>query len=162
MSHLPGRTIADRYRVLGVRGEGGMATVYRADDLVLGRRVALKIPREPFASDATFLARFRQEAGAAARLTHPNIVACYDFLEFSGVPVLVMEEIDGPNLAEALRAFGPPPLPLTLAIGQQIAQALSEAHRNGLVHRDVKPENVLFTVPPPAVGDRSPGTTFAL
>src|SRR5688572_12928415 len=109
VSAFVGETIAGRYRVLEVRGEGGMATVYRAEDLLLKRRVAIKRLREPYAHDAAFLGRFRQEAQAAARLRHPNIIAVHDFLESDESPLLVMEEAEGPNLAEALRSLGPPP-----------------------------------------------------
>ena len=147
MTNLLGQTIANRYRVIEVRGEGGMATVYQADDLLLGRRVALKVLREPYAHDAAFLARFRQEAQAAAGFSHPNIVGIHDVVETNEIPTLILEEVDGPNLAEALRAFGPPPLLLAVAIGRQLSDALAEAHRRGFIHRDVKPENILFTRP---------------
>jgi serine/threonine protein kinase len=147
-----GQTFAGRYRVQEVRGEGGMAVVYRAEDTLLGRSVALKLLREPYAHDAAFLARFRQEAQAAARLSHPNIVAVYDFIEAEGKLALVMELLEGPSLAEALRTFGPPPLAVVLAIGQQVCSALREAHRHGIVHRDVKPQNILLTRPLPPGG----------
>lgn len=149
---LIGQTFAGRYRVQEVRGEGGMAIVYRAEDTLLGRSVALKLLREPYAHDAAFIGRFRQEAQAAARLSHPNIVAVYDFVEAEGKLALVMELVEGPSLAEALRAFGPPPLSIVLAIGQQVCSALREAHRQGLVHRDVKPQNILLTRPLPPGG----------
>jgi serine/threonine-protein kinase len=152
MPAFVGETVGDRYRVLEVRGEGGMATVYRAEDLLLKRRVALKRLREPYAHDAAFLARFRQEAQSAARLRHPNIIAVHDFIESEGSPVLVMEEAEGPNLAEALRALGPASTLIAVAIGQQLSFALREAHRQGLIHRDVKPENVLFTRQLPSNG----------
>ena len=88
VQNLVGATVAGRYHVLEVRGEGGMATVYRAEDLLLKRRVALKRLREPYAHDAAFLARFRQEAQAAARLRHQNVIAVHDFIETDGPPPL--------------------------------------------------------------------------
>ena len=123
-----------------------MAAVWIADDPVLSRRVAVKILRDDLAADPNTRARFRHEAISAARLNHPNVVATYDTGDDDGTAYIVMELIDGPTVRQLLRERGPLPVREVLRIGVQVADALEAAHRAGLVHRDVKPPNVL--VPP--------------
>jgi serine/threonine-protein kinase len=125
-----------------------MASVWIADDPVLSRRVAVKILRDDLAADEATRARFRNEAIAAARLNHPNIVATYDTGDDHGTAYIVMELVDGPTVRALLREHGTLPVREVIRIGIQVAEALEAAHRAGLVHRDVKPPNVLV----PAAG----------
>jgi len=131
------------FRVDAVLGRGGMGTVYRATQLSLGRPVALKVLPEDLARDAQFLDRFHREAEALSRLSHPNVVTVYDRGAVEGRPYLVLEYVEGTNLREVLRQ-GPLPAVEALRIVSSILHALEHAHRNGVVHRDVKPENVLL------------------
>ena len=142
----PGRVLGGRYRLVSPIARGGMATVWVADDPVLSRRVAVKILREDLAADDGTRVRFRHEAIAAARLSHPNIVSTYDTGDDDGVAYIVMELIDGPTLRHLIDQQGGLPVADVIRIGKQVADALDAAHRAGLVHRDVKPANVL--VPP--------------
>jgi len=141
---LTGQTLANRYELIERVGEGGMAVVYRARDGLLGRIVAIKILREQFASDSEFLTRFRLEARAAASLSHPNVVNIYDVGEDHGVHYIVMEYVQGRNLKEIIRSRKPMPVAEACAIGLQIARALEAAHQRELVHRDIKPHNILI------------------
>lgn len=140
-----GRVFSNRYEILAHLARGGMAEVYLARDQLLDRRVALKVLFSEFARDPTFVARFRREAQAAANLNHPNIVAVYDSGEEDGVYFIVMEHVDGRSLREALVAEGSLYPNLAADIGADISAALAFAHRQGVVHRDVKPGNVLLT-----------------
>ena len=142
----PGTILGGRYRLVEPLARGGMATVWIADDPVLSRRVAVKILRSDLAIDEGTRARFRHEAIAAARLSHPNIVSTYDTGDDDGVAYIVMELIDGPTLRHLIDQRGGLPVAEVIRIGKQVADALDAAHRAGLVHRDVKPANVL--VPP--------------
>jgi serine/threonine-protein kinase len=142
----PGTVLGGRYRLVSPIARGGMATVWVADDPVLSRRVAVKILRSDLAADDGTRVRFRHEAIAAARLSHPNIVATYDTGDDEGVAYIVMELIDGPTLRHLIDEQGGLPVADVIRIGKQVADALDAAHRAGLVHRDVKPANVL--VPP--------------
>ncbi len=142
-----------RYRLLKLIGAGGMAQVYQAQDTLLERPVAVKVlrPQVERTADEPFLARFRQEARAAANLSHPNIVAIYDVgegqfpNEAAARPYIVMEFVAGRDLKTVIEAEAPLSVQRALDIAAQIAQALDHAHRAGLVHRDVKPQNVLLT-----------------
>ena len=141
---LLGQTIDARYVIEKRIARGGMATVYRARDTRLDRPVALKIMYPHLAESADFVARFRREARAAAKLTHPGVVAVYDQGSAQGSSYLVMELIKGPNLRTYLRSQGCLTVSEALKITKEILQALAAAHRSGLIHRDVKPENVLL------------------
>jgi eukaryotic-like serine/threonine-protein kinase len=136
--------LGGRYR-LGERiAAGGMGAVYRAVDETLGRQVAVKALRRELAADPTFLERFRREARAAAGLSHPGVAGVYDYGELGGQPFIVMELVEGETLAERLAARGRLPWREAFAIGEQVAAALAAAHAHGLVHRDVKPANILL------------------
>jgi serine/threonine-protein kinase len=135
-----------RYRLLNPLGAGGMAVVYKAQDLSLGRLVAIKILREPHTHDPEFLARFQQEARAAANLTHPNIVTVHDFGRDAGRSYIVMEYIEGKDLKTLIKdAEGPLKLDKALDISIQVCAGIGYAHRAGLVHCDLKPQNILVT-----------------
>ncbi len=138
-----GSVLGGRYRLVELLGQGGMATIYRARDAQLDRDVAVKLLRPEFGQDPDFLARFRDEARAAASLSHPNIVAVFDFGEQDAVPYIVMELIDGQDLAAIIRENGPLPPRQAARVSAEVAKALHAAHVRGIVHRDVKPSNIL-------------------
>jgi len=142
-----GRVIGGRYRLMSPIGEGGMATLWRAMDEQLEREVAVKILRPQFGADPGFAARFRNEARTAGSLSHPNIVQIYDFGTDAeaGEQYIVMQLVDGQDLASLLRERGALPVDEAVAIGAATADALDAAHRHGLIHRDVKPANILIT-----------------
>jgi eukaryotic-like serine/threonine-protein kinase len=133
-----------RYRILRKLGSGGMANVYLAEDEELGRRVAIKILNDRHASDDQFVERFRREAKNAAGLSHPNIVSVYDRGEAEGTYYIAMEYLEGRSLKEQIVADGPLPTAAAIEITRQILRALGFAHRRGIVHRDIKPHNVLL------------------
>src|ERR671939_671999 len=133
-----------RYRVLRRLGRGGMADVYLAEDEELGRRVAIKILNDRHAADEQFVERFRREAKNAAGLSHPNIVAIYDRGEAEGTYYIAMEYLDGRSVKELIVRDGPLPISLAIDYARQILAAVGFAHRHGLVHRDIKPHNVLL------------------
>ena len=132
-----------RYRIVRKLGSGGMANVYLAHDEELGRRVAIKILDDRHARDDQFVERFRREAQHAAGLSHPNIVSIYDRGEAEGTYYIAMEHVEGRTLKELLVARGPSPLGIAIDYTRQILSALRFAHRNGIVHRDIKPHNVI-------------------
>ncbi len=142
---MDARILNDRYRIESRLGDGGMAIVYCGTDVVLRRRVAIKILREQYASDEDFVKRFYYEAEAAAKLSHPNIVTTFDMGRDGDEYFIVMELVDGATLAEMIRADGRLPEPVAIDYGIQIASGLAYAHRQGLLHRDVKPANILVT-----------------
>jgi eukaryotic-like serine/threonine-protein kinase len=132
-----------RYLIIRKLGSGGMANVYLASDQELGRRVAIKILDERHARDAQFIERFRREAQHAAGLSHPNIVSVYDRGEAEGTYYIAMEYVEGRTLKELLVARGPSPLGIAIDYTRQILSALRFAHRHGIVHRDIKPHNII-------------------
>src|SRR5437868_6381524 len=141
---LSGRTLGDT-QVLRKLGQGGMGQVYLARQLSLKRDVALKLLRKDLAADPTALKRFQAEAEAVARISHPNIVQVYAVGEHEGVRFMALEYVEGRNLSDFLAKKGPPDLPVALAVIRQVAAALQRASEAGIVHRDVKPENILVT-----------------
>ena len=141
---LVGRVIDGRYRILTHLADGGMASVYVAMDARLERRVAVKIMRPGLATDSLFVDRFRREARSAARLSHPNVVAVFDQGEDSGEVFLVMELVTGKTLREVIHEEAPLTARESLAILEPILEALRAAHEADIIHRDVKPENVLI------------------
>jgi len=134
-----------RYKLLGPLGAGGMAVVYRAQDLSLGRLVAIKVLRDNLTSDPDFLTRFQQEARAAANLAHPNIVTVHDFGRDGDRYYIVMEYIEGKDLKTLIKEGTPFPIEHALDIAIQTCAGIGYAHRAGLVHCDVKPQNILVT-----------------
>lgn len=142
-SVISGTVVGGRYRLVRELARGGMAAVWEADDRVLSRRVAVKILDPSFSVDDAVRARFRHEAVAAAGLSHPGIVATYDTGDDHGMAYIVMELVEGRTLRQILDQDGPLPVASAVDIATQIADALTRAHDQGLVHRDVKPGNVL-------------------
>lgn len=137
------RTLNGRYRLDDMIGEGGMAVVYRGYDLLLGRVVAVKVLREQFGADENFLLRFTREAQSAAKLSHPHIANVYDVGHDGDMHYIVMEYVNGPNLKDLIRRQGPFTVDGAAFVLRQVAEALDAAHRHGLVHRDIKPQNIL-------------------
>lgn len=143
--NLEGKIIGNRYEVITKIGCGGMATVYKARDNILNRNVAIKVLREEFTTDEEFIKRFNIEAQAAASLTHPNIVSIYDVGNEGDLHYIVMELIQGKTLKEIINENGVLPWKWSINISIQIASALEIAHRNNIVHRDIKPHNIIIT-----------------
>ena len=139
-----GQLIAERYELKNVVGTGGMSSVYCARDTLLERDVALKILHEHFSEDDDYVERFRREARAAAQLSHPGIVTVIDRGEEDGRQFIVFEFVDGETLKDLIERGGPMPVRRALELGLEIGRALAFAHQQGLVHRDVKPQNVLL------------------
>lgn len=137
--------LGNRYEILRKIGDGGMAFVYQARDKLLNRIVAVKVLRPEFVDDQEFLVKFKREAEAVASLSHPNIVNVYDVGEDGKVHYIVMEYVDGQNLKEIIQDEGSLEEYTALDIAKQIARALSVAHRNGIIHRDIKPHNILIS-----------------
>ncbi len=146
MSNLLGTLFQERYQVLDVLGSGGTSVVYKAKDILLDRLVTIKILRDQFARDEKFVSRFRNEAQAVARLSHPNIVSIYDVAFAGGVHYLIMEYVEGGSLKEYLDQQGPLPVEESLDIFHQLLNALQHAHENNVIHRDIKPHNILLDV----------------
>ncbi|HCC33362.1 MAG TPA: Stk1 family PASTA domain-containing Ser/Thr kinase [Clostridiales bacterium] len=137
------RVLGDRYRLLERIGGGGMATVYRGEDVLLGRKVAVKLLKPQLVVDEDFASRFRHEARAAASLSHSNIVSVYDVGQEDGTPYIVMEYVEGMTLKDLIRQKGRLSPGEAAHISIRIARALEHAHAAGLVHRDIKPQNIL-------------------
>ncbi|HHX14383.1 MAG TPA: Stk1 family PASTA domain-containing Ser/Thr kinase [Clostridiales bacterium] len=142
---MSSRILAGRYELVEKIGDGGMAVVYKARCRLLNRHVAVKILKPEFTRDAKFIENFRKESQAAASLTHPNIVNVYDVGREGGINYIVMELIEGQPLSEIIRERAPLSVDETVTITKQIASALSFAHKNHIIHRDVKPHNIMIT-----------------
>jgi predicted Ser/Thr protein kinase len=140
----PGTRLGTRYRVVGLLGRGGMGEVYRADDLELSQSVALKFLPEKVARNAGDLARLRQEVRVARQIAHPNVCRTYDIAEADGQVFVVMEYVDGEDLASVLRRLGRPTPDKALEIARQLCLGLGAAHENGVLHRDLKPANIMI------------------
>ncbi|MBS3680098.1 Stk1 family PASTA domain-containing Ser/Thr kinase [Ornithinibacillus massiliensis] len=141
---LNGRLLSERYQIKEKIGGGGMADVYLAEDIILDRKVAIKVLRLEYANDEEFIARFDREAQSATSLSHPNVVTIYDVGEEDQILYMVMEYVDGMTLKEFIQRYGPIDVPEAIEIMKQITAAISHAHENGIVHRDIKPQNILI------------------
>src|SRR5215210_1766092 len=141
-----GTLIAERFRLDEKVGAGGMSTVYRAYDPTLERWVAIKLMHRDISEDPAQLERFRREARAVARLSHPHVVTVIDFGEDAGTPYIVLERVEGETLKDRIRRMGRLPAAEAVAYAIEVGRALSAAHAERLVHRDVKPQNVLLDV----------------
>ena len=143
--NLEGKLLGNRYEIIEKIGSGGMATVYKARCLVLKRYVAVKVLREEYTTDNEFIKRFNTEAESAASLTHPNIVSVYDVGKEGNLYYIVMELIKGKTLKEIILEDGKMGWKWSVKIARQIASALETAHRNNIIHRDIKPHNIIIT-----------------
>lgn len=144
--NLEGKILGNRYEIIEKVGNGGMATVYKATDLLLKRYVAVKVLRDEFTTDEEFIKRFETEAQSAARLVHPNIVSIFDVGIDNGIYYIVMELIQGKTLKEIIiEERGPLPWKWSVNVAIQIASALEMAHKNNIIHRDIKPHNIIIT-----------------
>src|SRR3954468_20023059 len=141
---MVGQVLADRYELEELVGTGGLSSVFRAHDRLLDRKVARKVMHQQYSGDGEYVERFRREARSVAALSHPNIVTVIDRGEQDGRQFIVFEYVDGENLKRLIERRGPAPVATTLELAMQIARGLSFAHQQGLIHRDVKPQNVLM------------------
>ncbi len=140
-----GKVLGNRYEIKELIGTGGMATVYKAFDKLLNRNIAVKILKDEFANDAEFLKRFQVEAQAAASLTHTNIVSIYDVGDENNLHYIVMELVNGKTLKELIKERGRLEWKDAVKIASQIASGLEQAHKNHIIHRDIKPHNIILT-----------------
>lgn len=140
-----GKILGNRYQIVEKIGDGGTAFVYKGMDNLLNRHVTVKVLRPEYVSDQDFVRRFRREAQAAASLSHPNIVSIYDVGYEDGIHYIVMEYIQGRSLKEMITAEERLPVRLAVEYALHIAQALEHAHKHGIIHRDVKPHNILIS-----------------
>jgi serine/threonine protein kinase len=141
---IEGKKLGGRYEIIHRIGGGGMAVVYKAKDLLLNRFVAIKILSESLSNDMEFVRRFSREAQAAASLSHPNIVNVYDVGKDGYTHYIVMELVEGPTLKQYIQERGPLPVEEAVHIAIQICDGLAHAHDNQIVHRDIKPHNILL------------------
>src|SRR3954451_14635029 len=142
---LVGLVLSDRYRIVRKLGEGGMGAVYQAEHALIEKRIALKVLFPELTRRTDLVARFLQEAKAASRIGHENVIDISDFGQSpEGLVYIAMEYLDGQDLGQLLRESGPQPWPRARAILMQIAKALRAAHEHGIIHRDMKPENVFL------------------
>ena len=142
---MSSKVLAGRYELFEKIGEGGMSVVYKAKDKLLNRYIAIKVLKPEFIRDHKFIESFRRESQAAASLSHPNIVNIFDVGQEGNIHYIVMELVEGRTLSDLIREEGPLPYPRVIELTKQIAAALSVAHKNQIIHRDVKPHNVLIT-----------------
>ena len=140
---MPIEVLGERYQLGESIGRGGMATIYRGQDMRMDRVVAIKVLREVYSTDPKFVTRFQREAKAASSLQHPNIVQVYDYGQTDGNYFIVMELVEGTDLRRYLRSRGVLAVDRAIIIAHDVALGLGAAHRRGIVHRDVKPQNVL-------------------
>ena len=140
----PGQVVGDRYRVVRKLGGGGMADVYLCEDLTLGRNVAIKVLLQRYLNDPTFVERFRREAKAAAGLNQQNLVSIYDWGEVDGTYYIAMEYVEGETLKDLIRRRGRLSGNEAVLVGMQLLAAIDFAHRSGIIHRDIKPQNVMI------------------
>lgn len=141
----PGMILNERYEVVDKVGSGGMADVYNARDLRLNRNVAIKVLKQEYSNDAKFVAKFRGEAQSVAGLSHPNIVNVYDVEDDENLHYIVMELVEGITLKKFIERKGRLEINEAIGIGIQIAQGMEEAHKNGIIHRDIKPQNIIIS-----------------
>jgi serine/threonine-protein kinase len=141
---IPGTLIAGRYRVIGLLGRGGMGEVYRATDLALGQSVALKILPEDAAGNPQLLERFQGEVRIARQVSHPNVCRVYDLGEADGIPFISMEYVDGEDLSSLLHRIGRLPADKALEIARKLCAGVAAAHERGVIHRDLKPQNIML------------------
>lgn len=142
---LVGKLLGNRYEVIEKIGDGGMATVYKAKDKILNRKVAIKVLKDEYAYDQEFIKRFQIEAQSAASLSHPNIVSIYDVANEKDLHYIVMELIEGKTLKELIKENGNLEWTQAVEIASQIASGLAQAHKNHIIHRDIKPHNIIMT-----------------
>jgi Protein kinase domain len=141
---LPGTLLGGRYRIIGLLGRGGMGEVYRATDLMLGQSVALKLLPESAATNGFLLERFHSEVRVARQVSHPNVCRVYDMGEAEGLPFISMEYVDGEDLSSLLHRIGRVPFDKALTAARQICAGLAAAHARGVIHRDLKPQNIMM------------------
>ena len=142
--NLIGKSLKNRYYIISFLGEGGMAQVYVANDVIAKREVAIKIIKDSTSMDPLNIARFQREARASAALKHKNIIEIYDVDEYHGKPYMVMEYVNGKSLKDVLKTRGNLTQPEAIDIVNQLSDALLHAHQHGIIHRDVKPQNVMI------------------
>jgi serine/threonine-protein kinase len=143
MALVPGQTFAGRYEIKGILGQGGMGVVYRALDRELGELVAIKtLKADAMADDPALLQRFKDEIRLARKITHRNVVRTHDLGEVEGMYYITMEFVEGQSLKQLIQARGRLPVPVMLTVGKQLCRALEVAHEQGVIHRDIKPQNI--------------------
>ncbi|GGE09347.1 hypothetical protein GCM10011571_08290 [Marinithermofilum abyssi] len=145
MVPLEGKRLGGRYEIVGRLGGGGMATVYKAKDLMLERLVAVKVMNESLSHDGEFIQRFMREAKAAASLSHPNVINVYDVGKERSTHYMVMEYMQGSSLMDLIQEYGPFPTEEAVTIAMQVCDGLHHAHEHGIIHRDIKPHNIMAT-----------------